>query len=351
MDYSSSASSSSSSSSAPNPEVPIIYISTHGMYDVPTDKNAIEEDSDTLDLQFEIPLDMTILKFNFVPINVCNYGGTGTIGTNNVADYIHHLISRQLNPKNPILDLDLMMKIIEECVKKGGKDVKEEIKLHLDGMTKKLEDLRITYLYPQLTGVANDFESQKPIIAKFNEIPEVSDLMKSINNARAYFYHVDDLEKLSRWNISIPNKSGKPRYILDKIYSLQEENEPKGMDWNITMYKPITGTVEDIFVKKVGNEIPGTLRKMTLGYILSYMNRIDMKTVILLDQTCSVFREITPQNARRDVDSRTERRWTNTVKDLLEEGDTIYGGKRKKQKTKKNKKHKKIKRKNTKKFK
>jgi septum formation inhibitor MinC len=73
-----------------------------------------------------------------------------------------------------------------------------------------------------------------------------------------------------------------------------------------------------------------------------------MKTVILLDQTCSVFREITPENVRRDVAPIVERKWANTVKQLLDEGRTIYGGKRKKLKKTKNTKTKNTKTKNTK---
>jgi hypothetical protein len=385
MDYSSSAFR-SLEASAPTTEIPIIYITTHGMYDVPTYDNGVEEDLESLDLNFEIPFDMTIIKFNFVPINVCNYGGTGTIGTNNVADYIHHLISEQLDPRKLNLDLimselndckvndtvtsdskltekeresvmrgnnvmsgnSMMMRIIDECVKKGGKDVKNEIDSELVNMKKKLFNLRKIYLNPELNGIPLDFESQKPIIARFNQNPEVEFLMKRISNAQAFINHVDDLETLGNWKISIPNKSGRPRYILDKIYSLEKENEPNGMDWNITMYKPKTGTLEDIFGLKEENRIPATLRKMTLGYILRHLYKNGMKTVILLDQTCSVFREITPENVRRDVAPIVERKWANTVKQLLDEGRTIYGGKRKKLKKTKNTKTKNTKTKNTK---
>ena len=97
MDYSSA--SISVEALAPTAEIPIIYLSTHGVFDVETDDNQMETDSNTLDLAIEIPDDMTIIKFNFVPINVCNYGGGGTIGPRNIPDYIHHLISEQLKPE------------------------------------------------------------------------------------------------------------------------------------------------------------------------------------------------------------------------------------------------------------
>ena len=136
----------------------------------------------------------------------------------------------------------------------------------------------------------------------------------------------------------------KPRYILNKIFSLQQENEPDGMDWNITMFNPKTGTIKDIFGLNPENKIPETLRKMSLKQILKYLERKGMKTLILIDQTCSVFREFTPDLRRLNVKGNMERKWANTVR-KLNEGDTIYGGKRKKHKTKKRKTQKRKKRK------
>jgi hypothetical protein len=439
MDYSSEETNPSSSAFRPSAafrpstEIPILYFSTHGVFDVETDINQIEEEQTSLGLAIPIPRDMTILKYNFVPINVCNYGGSGKIGEKNISNYVHELISMQLDPaiimarygfesfllrnseitnsiilnsglehyrhskfidvpsefykllyyvaesqgleQETILDKimselndckvnddatndselseieresimrgdnvrsknTMMMKIIDECVKKGVKDIKAELNLTLKECKRQLEDLRKTHLYPSLSGIPYDFESQKPFVKKFNENPEVKYLMEKINNASAYFNHIDDLAKLSNWNISIPNMSGNPRYILNKTFSLYPDNAPDGLDWNITMFKLKTGTqVEDIFGLKPENKIPGTLRKMTLKYILEYLDSIGMKTVILIDQTCSVFREFTPDLRRVDVEGIVERKWANTVR-KLNEGNTIYGGKRKKHKTKKRK--------------
>ena len=451
MDYSSSASASSALSSfrpsAPTTEIPIIYLTTHGVFDVETDDNQIEEDKLNLGLAIPIPEDMTILKYNFVPINVCNYGGSGTIGQKNIPNHIHQLIIMQLDPKTimarygfeyflsgdpetlafisnffieknlendlekyrghkfidvpeiyhevlydiailkglrkeTILDLimneltdckvndtgesdsrltgieresimrgknvmdgnTMMMKIIHECVKKGVKDIKAEINQYLVKTHKTLEDLRKTHLYPNLIGIPYIFESQKPIFDKFEKKPEVRELMQGIDNVNAYLNHVDDLAKSSYWNISIPSMRIKPRYILNKIFSLQQENEPDGMDWNITMFNPKTGTIKDIFGLNPENKIPETLRKMSLKQILKYLERKGMKTLILIDQTCSVFREFTPDLRRLNVKGNMERKWANTVR-KLNEGDTIYGGKRKKHKTKKRKTQKRKKRK------
>ena len=437
MDYSSSsASASGSAASAPTTEIPILYFSTHGVFDVETDVNQIEEEKTSLGLAIPIPRDMTILKYNFVPINVCNYGGSGTIGPNNIPNYIHERIIQQLNPeiimarygfeyflrgdletntvisssglgdslekyrRSKFIDLPLeeyynvldevailkglsketilhetmselndceindtttsdiklseierksvmrgnnvmrgnsmMMKIIDECVKKGVKDIKAELNQYLVKTYKALEDLRKTKLYPRLLETALSHKYQKEITDTFEKEPEVRELIEGINNVMAYLNHVDDLAKSSHWNISIPNKSGKARYILNKTFSLQPENTPDGMDWNITMFNPKTGIVEDIFGLKEENKTPGTLRKMTLKYILEHLNSIGMKTVILIDQTCSVFREYTPDSRRLNVAPIVERKWANIVR-KLNEGDTIYGGKRKKHKTKKQK--------------
>jgi len=431
-------------------EIPILYFSTHGVFDVETDVNQIEEEQTSLGLAIPIPRDMTILKYNFVPINVCNYGGTGKNGQKNIPNYIHQLISTQLDPAtimarygfesfllgdserinsiilnsgleqykykgSKFIDVPLefykllydvaqsqgleqetifdkimseikdcevndttksdselseieiesimrgdnvrskntmIMKIIDECVKKGVKDLKAELKEELIKGNTALENLHKKILHPRLLGTALSHKGQKEIINTFNKEPEVKELKQDINNVKAYLNHVDDLAKLSHWNISIPNKSGKVRYILNKTFSLQPENTPDGLDWNITMFNPKTGTrvedkpvedrpvedtrVEDIFGLKEENKTPGTLRKMTLKYILEHLNDLGMKTVILLDQTCSVFREFTPDLRRLNVEGNVERKWANTVR-KLNEGDTIYGGKRKKHKTKKRK--------------
>jgi hypothetical protein len=460
---------------APTTEIPILYFSTHGVFDVETDVNQIEEEQSSLGLAIPIPRNMTILKYNFVPINVCNYGGIGTIGQKNIPNSIHELISTQLDPAtimarygfesfllgdsertnsiilnsgleqykykgskfidvplefykllydvaqsqgleeetildkimselndckvNDIATSDselseieiesimrgnnvrsknaMMMKIIDECVKKGVKDLKAELKEDLVKGNKALENLHKKILHPRLLGTALSHKGQKEIINTFNKEPEVRTLKQGINDVKAYLNHIDDLAKSSHWNISIPNKSGKARYILNKTFTLQPENKRDGIDWNITMFNPKTGTrvedtrvedtplqdtpvedtpvedtpvedtplqdtpvedtrVEDIFGLKEENKIPGTLRKMTLKYILEHLNDLGMKTVILLDQTCSVFREFTPDLRRVNVEGNVERKWANTVR-KLNEGDTIYGGKRKKHKTKKHK--------------
>jgi len=426
-------SSASASASAPTTEIPILYFSTHGVFDVETDDNHTEEKEEqaNLGLAIPIPRDMTILKYNFVPINVCNYGGSGKIGHKNIPNYIHKRIIEQLDPatimarygfeyflsederansiilnsgleeyrhhkfidvpiefygllyhvaqlqgleQETILDKiiselndckindtaisgsklseieiesimrcdnvieknAIMMKIIDECVEEGVKYLKPELIQGLAETYEALKKLRETILLPRLNGKALSHKDQKEITDTFEKEPEVKKLKDSINNVTAYLNHVDDLKKPSHWNISIPNKSGKPRYILNKLFSLQPDNTPDGMDWNITMFKPKTGIVKDIFELKKENKDSGTLRRMTLKQILSYLERKGMKTVILIDQTCSVFREFTPDFRRIDVDHRTERRWANTVR-KLNEGDTIYGGKHKKHKTKKRK--------------
>ena len=430
-DYYSSVSS-ASAASAPTTEIPILYFSTHGVFDVETDDSHTEEEPE-LGLAIPIPRDMTILKYNFVPINVCNYGGSGKIGQKNIPNYIHKLIIEQLDPatimarygfkyflsgderansiilnsglekynykgskfidvpiefygllyhvaqlqgleQETILDKiiselndckvndtaisgsklseieiesimrcdnvkeknAIMMKIINECVEEGVKYLKLELNQGLAKTYETLKYLRETILYPRLDGKALSHKDQKEITDTFEKEPEVSKLIESINNVTAYLSHVDDLKKLSHWNISIPNKSGKARYILNKTFSLQPDNTPDGMDWNITMFNPKTGIVKDIFGLKEENKDSGTHRRMTLKQILGYLERKGMKTVILIDQTCSVFREFTPDFRLRNVDYRTERRWANTVRKLTD-GDTIYGGKRKKRKTKKQK--------------
>jgi len=436
MDYSSA--SISVEALAPTAEIPIIYFSTHGVYDVETDDNQMETDSNTLDLAIEIPNDMTIIKFNFVPINVCNYGGGGTIGPRNIPDHIHSLISKQLNPKiimarygfeyflvgdlianeeirisglkdslekyrrHKFIDVPLedfynllchiarshglreetvldkimselndckindtvisdskltvqekesvirgnnvmnhntmMMKIIEECVKNAVKDIKAELNQGLEKMNNEMKELKKIYLNPKLTGIPIDFRSQQQPNNIFNSREDVKVLTQNINDIKAYFNHVDDFAKSSNWSISIPKISGKSRYILNKRYSLQPENEPEGLEWNITMFKPKTGAIVDIL---------GLRRKMILKSILENLYRERVKTAVFVDQTCSLFREITPEGARLNVQGRLERKWANIVK-KLNEGDTIYRGKRKKQKRKKqktqknkNKKHKK----------
>ncbi len=426
---------------APTTEIPIIYFTTHGSFNVHTKHDEIEISDDCLGLATPFPEDMTILKFNFVPINVCNYGGSGVIGPKNVADYIHRVISMQLRPeiimarygfeyflrgdpettamisssglsdslenykRSEFIDVpeqfyevlydvailkglrqetilddimselndcevndtstsdsklteiekenimrgenvmrgnSMMMKIIDECVKKPSKDVKKELELTLKEYNRQLEGLRIKDLYPRLTGTALDHTSQKPIINIFNENPEVKYLMERINNATAYINHVDDFVKSNNWSISIPNKSGEFRRILNKTFSLNSSNITNGLDWNIAMFKPKTGSVEDIFTEiKPQNKIPGTFRTLTLLEILMNLRRNGMKTVILLDQTCSVFNEIPPIGPQRDAKPIMERKWTYDIKRCLRNGDTIYGGKRKKnQKTKNPKKQK-----------
>jgi hypothetical protein len=99
MDYSESESASLFTPSSSITEIPILYFSTHGVFDVETDYNQIEEEKTNLGLAIPIPKNMTILKYNFVPINVCNYGGSGTIGQKNIPNYIHQLIIMQLVPK------------------------------------------------------------------------------------------------------------------------------------------------------------------------------------------------------------------------------------------------------------
>jgi hypothetical protein len=222
---------------------------------------------------------MTILKFNFVPINVCNYGGNGTIGEKNIPNYIHRLISTQLRPEiimarygfeyflsgderansiihnsglsdsleeynykgsefidvpekfyellyyvaqsqgleqatildsimselndtatsdseltepekeSVIRDNSMMIKIIDECVKKPAKDLKKELILSLKGGEKELEKLRKIYLYPQLelNNVPNDTQSQKPYEDEFGKIEEVRNLKEKINHMENEF--------------------------------------------------------------------------------------------------------------------------------------------------------------------
>jgi len=465
MDHSSSASSSGfrPQIAARTTEIPIIYLTTHGSYNVKTHGDGIEiNPDDYLGLPTMFPEDMTILKFNFVPINVCNYGGTGVIGTKNIADKLHRLISIQLDPRNlmarygfeyflsrdeiangiiggsffrnslekyrgeDFIDVDpkfygllydvarahgheegtildsimselndclvndnatseskltesekesimrgnnvlnhknMIMKIIDECVKEPAKDLKKELELDLEeGGERKMKELRETYLHPQLelNEVANDHISQKPFVDEFDKREEVSNLMGKMELVKAYIRHVDDGEP---WSISIPNKSGITRRILNKEYSLGPTNITNGFDWTITMFNPNKrdtagrlGTVKDLFNTdeiKPGNKTTGTFRTLTTLELLMYLNKIGVKTVILVDQTCSVFGEISPDGRMRYPEPMSERRWTYEINKRCSENPyTIYGGKRKKhKKTKntKNKKHKKTKKlKNTK---
>ena len=420
-------------------EIPIIYLTTHGSFNVKTDGNGIEiNPDDYLGLPTTFPEDMTILKFNFVPINVCNYGGTGVIGTKNIADKLHHLISIQLDPRNlmarygfeyflsrdeianeiiggsffrkslekyrgeDFIDVDpkfygllydvahahgleegtvldsimselndclvndnatseskltksekesimrgqmvmnhknMIMKIIDECVKKPAKDLKAELELELEKGEIKLEELRETSLFPELTKTrtAQIHTSQKPFVNTFKKDKEVSDLMGKIDSVKAYINHVDDGEA---WSISIPNKSGITRRILNKEYSLGSTNVTNGFDWTISKFNPKPPTtLEDLFNTreiKPGNEETGTFRTLTTLELLMYLNRIGVKTVILVDQTCSVFSEILPDGRMRYPNPMSERRWAYEINKRLSENPyTIYGGKRKKHKTKK----------------
>ena len=417
-------------------EIPILYLATHGVFDVRTDDKQVEVDPIYLSLPIEIPRDMTILKFNFVPINVCNYGGSGdNVFTTNVADYVHHVISDQLNPEiimarkgfeyfllgdskttrvivnsglrdsleeyrgrkfidvpldqfhkvlydvaisqglseaivldtimNELHDSEvndsatrdneltgrekesvmrgnnikrrnaMMMQIIDESVKKAVKHIKGEVTQSLTADERKLERLRENYLHPRLRTIPEYETRYADSVAIFNETDLVSGLMQGINNAKAYINKVDDLAKSSNWNISIPNKSGKPRYILNKTFVLQPQDKTNGLDWNITMFKPKTGIVEDIFTGlNPENKKPDTDRKMTLSEILAYLHSVGVKTVILLDETCSGFRAIMPDESISNVDARTAMRWANRIKYLNERDYAMYGGKRKK-----NKKH------------
>ena len=484
-------------SSEPTAEIPILYFTTHGVFDVSTGDDKLEEDAQNLGLAIEIPMDMTILKFNFVPINVCNYGGSGKLGPKNVADYVHQNIRMQLQPKiimarysfeyflnenskttnmisipaisqpaisrpaisrpaisrsemhrpaisrsemhrsemhrseihrsemhrsemhrsemhqlslrddvksyktfievppkyheplynfaksqglieetildkimselndckiddNNTMDIielleieresimrgknvmrhdTMMMKIIDECVKDAVKHIITEVTQYRIELEKQLKVLHITYLHPELTKSALAHKDQKNVIDTFNKRPDVIVLMQNIGDTTEYINRVNDLEKLSHWKISIPNKSYKPRYILNKTFVLYKDNKTNGLDWTITMFKPKTDTIEDVFTGlNPDNNKPETIRRMTLKEILSHLNRINVKTVILIDETCSVFHEITPSNSRVDPDNRSARRWANTVKRLNDDDDIIYGGKPKKHKNTKTKK-------------
>jgi len=438
MDHSSSASSASASASGfrsvegSTDEIPIIYFSTHGVFDVFTDDKKTEIDKTFLGLATEIPKDMTILKFNFVPINICNYGGSGTIELENVANRIHHLISTQLRPEiimarhgfeyflhedpetiafisssglidslekyrdsafinvpgqfyevlyhvakshglrqetildeimNELNDCEvndtttsnseltgieaesvmrgnnvmsgnnMMIQIINECVKIAVKPIKAEVIQHFNECSKDLKNLREKDLYPRLKGIPEYETRYADITATFNETPQVKGLIQSIQHATAYINHVDDLE--NNWNISIPNKSHKSRYILNKTFSLFGHNTPNGMDWNITMFRPKTGDVVDILGLKPENQMPGGLRRITTSEILEYLQSIGVKTVILLDETCSTLREITHNGSRRNVEERLSNRWAIQIKKLNANGFAIYGGKRKKNKNRK----------------
>jgi hypothetical protein len=404
------------------PETAIVYLATHGNYNVPTYKNEfgqdIEIDQVGLVSRFKIPENMTVLKYNLVPIGICNY-----LGLENTPEEIHHSIMQYLQPdllmarygfnyflsedpeleqflrnkgvfeelekcrrfsdvpvnlygilkhiavinghnENTILDEsiqglnedenvihgnNIIMEIISESIQPILDKIKKEVEIEITNSKIKLEELRRTD--PEISALdilVNTSRMQKhdpkikKAITRFYNRPDVKDIQLYIDNRIDYIRHVDDLSKTKNWNISIPN--GRERLLFDKIYSLGKTENPDGLDWNITLFDPKIGTTESLFTSlKPENRILNTDRSMNLSEIIEYLDRIGVKNVILIDESCSVFLSLNENDMDFYATPHETRRWTNIFKKLNKTGAVFYGGKKNKKRnnTMKNKRNKK----------
>jgi len=404
------------------PETAIVYLATHGNYNVPTYKNEfgqdIEIDPVGLVPRFKIPDNMTVLKYNLVPIGICNYVGLG-----NTPEEIHHNIMQHLQPdslmarygfnyflgkdpeleqflrnsgvfeelekcrtfsdvpvylysilkhiatvnghnentildegiqglndnKNVIRGNNIIMEIINESIQPILDKIKKDIVKDIIDYKIKLEELRRTD--PELSRLDNLVSTSriqkhdpkiKKAITRFYNRKDVQDIKTSIDNSNDYIRHVDDLSKTKNWNISIPN--GRDRLLFEKIYTVETTENPNGIDWNITLFDPKIGTTESLFTGlKPINRILNTDRSMNLSEVIEYLGRIGVKNVILIDETCSVFRSL-DENSETEIPTPHDvRRWTNIFKKLNQTGTVFYGGKKNKKRnnTTKNKRNKK----------
>ena len=402
------------------PETAIVYFATHGNYHIPTYKNELGEDTeiDTVGLvpRIEIPDSMTVLKYNLVPIGICNY-----VESEDTNQEIHRNIMQYLEPdslmtrygfnyflsknseldkflrdngvfeelekcrtfsevpihlygilehiatvnghnKNTILEEsiqslndnedvihgnNIIMEIISESVQPILDKIKQERVVEISENEIKLERLRRTD--PELSALDNLVRTSRmqrhdPRFKKaendFNKREDVENIKLDIDDSKDYIRHVDDLSKTKNWNISIPN--GRERLLFDKFYSVGKTENPTGVDWDITLFDPKMGTIESLFTGlKPENTIPNTERSMNLSEVITYLGRIGVKNVILVDESCNQLHSLDENGDTYLATPHERRRWTNIFKNLNRTGAVFYGGrKKKKRNTIKNKRNK-----------
>jgi hypothetical protein len=402
------------------PETAIVYFTTHGNYRIPIYKNELGEDKeiDTVGLvpRIEIPDSMTVLKYNLVPIGICNY-----VGSENTPQEIHRNIMQYLLPdslmarygfnyflsENPELDKylrdngvfeelekyrtfsevpihlysilehiatvnghnkntileesiqslndnedvihgnNIIMEIINESVQPIVDKIKQERVVEISENEIKLERLRRTDSeLSALDSLVRSSRMQRhdPRFKKaendFHKRDDIENIQLDIDDAKDYLRHVDDLSKTKNWNISIPN--GRERLLFDKFYSVDKTENPNGVDWDITLFDPKMGTIQSLFTGlKPENKTPNTERSMNLSEVITYLGRIGVKNVILIDESCNALVCLDENGETYMATPHEGRRWTNIFKNLNRTGAVFYGGKKKKKrntiKTKRNK--------------
>jgi hypothetical protein len=233
-------------------------------------------------------------------------------------------------------DNTIIIDIIDEIVKPLSEQIKENIEEILSEYEKEYQKLRNTdpVLGPyddavRKRTILESDEMFKKAVKTFNNKPNIDNLLGNIEDATNYINHANDL-KDSNWNVSVPNKGN--RYIFNKSYSLDATEDTAGLDWNITYYNPKTGEITDLFTSlKEENKTPGKKRTLTLHDIITHLNEIGIKNVLFIDQTCSVFKDLSSENNTIYMANRVQsRKWTNTIKKLVARQDVnvIYGGKK-----------------------
>ena len=256
------------------------------------------------------------------------------IAEQNLGRNIETILDETINGE----DNTIIMDIIDDMVKPLSENVKNSIERILREHEREYQQLRNKDpdLGPYDDAVRKRIilesdERFKKAVKTFNSKPYIVELLSHIEDATNYINHFDDLQD-SNWNVSVPN--GGPRYIFNKSYSLGATEDTAGLDWNITYYNPKTDEMTELFTSlKEENKTPGKRRTLTLHDIMTHLNEIGIKNVLFIDQTCSVFEDLSSENNTIYVANQLQsRRWTNTIKKLVARQDVnvIYGGKKKK---------------------